>query len=331
MKARGALLIGILFLLWPSGQAHAAPSAEEILKAVVKIRATIPREAESARTLGTEREGNGVVIDSEGTILTAGYLIRDARTIEVTVQGREPAAAKVLGYDFNTGFGLLRTGTKLGLEPIPLGKSSAVKAGEAILVAAHGGEGNALVALVVSRSEFAGHWEYLLDEAIYTVPAHANFGGAALIDAGGQLVGIGSLFTQVLVPEFGFISCNVSIPIDLIRPILANLIETGRSGKAERPWLGISAEESHGRIFITKITEGGPADKAGLKPGDIILTVAEKEITGLADFYRKVWATGTAGVQVPLTVLQGVKVRDLKVRSRDRAEHASQHKGDITL
>ncbi|MHB8771427.1 MAG: S1C family serine protease [Syntrophales bacterium] len=325
------LLAGTLFLICLPGQSTAAMSAEEVLKAVVKVRTTIPKQAESARTLGTEREGNGVVIDADGTILTAGYLIRDAKSIEVTVLSGEPVSARFVAYDFTTGFGLVRAEKPLGLEPMPLGQSAAVKAGDAIVVAAQGGEAAVQVALVVSRGEFVGHWEYLLDEAIYTVPAHGRYAGAALIDAGGRLVGIGSLVTPVLVPEFGLISCNVSIPVDLLRPILANLIKTGRSGQAPRPWLGINAQEAHGRIFVTRIIPGSPAENAGLKPGDIFLTVAGKEITGLADFYRKVWATGTAGVQVPLGVLQGVKVREIKVRSLDRSWHSAPPRGDVTL
>lgn len=332
MRRIGLMFVGMMFLISYPGQTDAAPSPEEVLNAIVKIRTTISKEAESAKTLGTEREGNGVVIDSAGTILTAGYLIRDARSIEVTTHKGESVSAKLVGYDFNTGFGLLRTEKNLGLPPITLGQSSTVKAGEAILVAAHGGENAAQLALVVSRSEFAGYWEYLLDEAIYTVPAHGSYGGAALIDAKGELVGIGSLFTQVLIPEFGFVSCNVSIPIDLLRPILADLMKTGRSGKAQKPWLGINAEESHGRVFITRTTPGGPAEKAGLKRGDIVLTVAGREVSGLSDFYRKVWSVGAAGVQVPLGILQNVKVLEIKVRSLDRSQSLNAApKGDLTL
>ncbi len=331
MNTLRLLVAATLFSFCLPGQSAAAMSAEEVLKTVVKVRTTISKEAESARTLGTEREGNGVVIDSDGTILTAGYLIRDARTIEVTAQNGESVSARFVAYDFNTGFGLVRAEKNLGLEPIPLGQSSAVKAGDAILVAAHGGEAAVQVALVVSRGEFVGYWEYLIDEAIYTVPAHGRYGGAALIDSDGRLVGIASLLTQVLVPEFGLISCNVSIPIDLLRPILASLLRTGRSGQAPRPWLGINAQEAHGRIFLTRVVPGSPAEKAGLKPGDIFLTVAGKEITGLADFYRKVWATGTAGAQIPLGVLQGVRVREIKVRSLDRSWHAVPPRGDVTL
>jgi S1-C subfamily serine protease len=300
------------------GHAYADSSTEELLKAVVKIRSTIPKEAESASTLGTEREGNGVVIDSEGTILTVGYLIREAERIEVIAQEGKPVRATFVGSDYNTGFGLLRTDKPLGVVPIKLGESSVVKEGDSLLVAGHGGKDSVQAAWVISRKEFAGYWEYLLDEAIYTFPAFANFSGAALITHEGKLAGIGSLFNQVQISGLGLLPCNVFIPIDLLNPILADLKNTGRSGKAQRPWLGINAEEAHGRIFITKVTSGGPADKAGLKPGDMMLMVDGKEVSGLSDFYRKLWAVGNAGVQVSLSILQGAKVRDVKVSSIDR-------------
>ena len=318
MNAIVIMALSVLVLIGLNGPVCADSSTEAILRSVVKIRATIPKEAESAGTLGTERQGNGVVIDSEGTILTVGYLIREAESIEVTVQGTKSVGARVVGYDFGTGFGLIRTEKSLGVKPIALGKSSAIQIGDSILVAGHGGKDSVLVSRVISRQEFAGYWEYLLDEAIYTLPAFENFSGAALIDTEGKLIGIGSLFTQVLVPNWGLVGCNIAIPIDLLAPIIDDLKRIGRSGKEQKPWLGINAAESHGRIFITKITPGSPAENAGVKPGDIILMVDGKEVGGLSDFYRKVWAVGRAGVQIPLSILQGSKIRDINVHSIDR-------------
>jgi S1-C subfamily serine protease len=314
------ICFGVFFtiLILLSIPAYAGQTAEEILKAVVKIRSIIPKDAHTATTLGIEREGSGVVIDSEGLILTIGYLIVEAETIEVVGPEAKPVSATFVGYDHNTGFGLLRTEKPLGVAPIKLGRSSTVKAGDPILVAGHGGTDSAIAGRVISRKEFAGYWEYLLEDALYTAPAYANFGGAALIDPDGQLLGIGSLLSQILIPGLGSISCNIFVPIDLLEPILSDLKTAGRSRKPPRPWLGINAEETHNRVFITKVTSGGPAQRDGVQPGDLILSVKGKAVNGLADFYRKVWEVGNAGVDVRLTLLRGTRIQNITVRSADR-------------
>ena len=297
---------------------YADQEAKEILKAVVKIRSIIPKEAHSAGTLGTEREGNGVVIDSKGHILTIGYLIIEAESIEVTPPEGKPVSATFVGFDHATGLGLLKTETPLQMRPMKMGQSSKIKEGEPVLIAGYGGEDAVQAARVISRKEFTGYWEYLLEEALYTAPAFVNYGGAALIDRNGLLVGIGSLFSQVVIPGFGTLPCNISVPIDLLPPILNDLITKGRSQKAPRPWLGINAEEAQGRVFVTRVTPGGPAERGGLKPGDLVLTVKGREVSGLTDFYRKIWALGNAGVEVPLAILQGVQIREITIRSSDR-------------
>jgi len=312
------LLIMILVLVVFSLPAFAEQDAKEILKAIVKIRSVIPKDAHTASTLGTEREGNGVVIDSKGYILTIGYLIAEAESIEVIGPEDKPIRATFVGYDHNTGFGLLRTEKPLEVAPMKIGQSSEVKEGEPVLVAGYGGAESIQVARVISRKEFTGYWEYLLEDAIYAAPAYSNFGGAALIGREGQLLGIGSIFTQFTIPGLGSLPCNMFVPIDLLNPILDDLKTAGRSRKAPRPWLGINAEEAHGRVFITRVTAGSPAEKAGLKPGDLILTVKKNAVNGLADFYRKVWALGNAGVEVPLGVLHGIESRDVTIHSGDR-------------
>ena len=293
---------------------------EEVFKAVVKVRAIIPKDARSASSLGTEREGSGAVIDSKGHILTIGYLINEAESIEVTGPEGRPVPATYVGYDYDTGFGLLRADKPLNVEPIKLGQSSNLKIGDPLLVVGHGGKDAAQGVRVIGRKEFAGYWEYLFDDAIYTAPAYANFGGAALISPDGRLQGVGSLFTQISVPGWGSLPCNIFVPIDILTPILDDLMTIGRSRKPSRPWLGINAEEAHGRIFITRVTAEGPAERAGLQIDDLILAVQGKSIEGLADFYRKIWAIGNAGVDVPISVLRGTKILEIIVRSGDRYE-----------
>jgi S1-C subfamily serine protease len=295
--------------------------AKEILKAVVKIRVAVPDYARSAKTLGTEREGSGVVIDAKGHILTIGYLITEAETIEVFGPDGKAVSAEAIAYDFRTGFGILKTNKPMEVRPMELGRSSEVKEGDPILVAASGGEEGAIGARVISRKEFAGYWEYLLEDAIFTAPPHPNFGGAALVDRTGKLVGIGSLFTQIALAGLGVIPGNLFVPIDYLKPILSDLITKGQTPDPPRPWLGVNVEENHGRVFVTRITPESPAEKAGLKMGDIILTVNQKEVTGLADFYRKIWGLGNAGVEIPLGLLQGIQIREIKVKSGDRTQY----------
>ena len=202
--------------------------------------------------------------------------------------------------------------------PMGLGRSTGIDTGAPVLVASYGGLETTQGARVVIRQEFAGSWEYLLEDAIFTVPPHAQFNGAALIGRDGRLIGIGSLLTQIELPGLGVAPCNMFVPIDLLKPILSDLMLSGRSKGPPRPWMGLSSEEVYGRVFVLRVTVGGPAEKAGLQPRDIILTVDKKPLTGLADFYRKVWALGSAGVDVPLTVLQKNRIREMRLRSGDR-------------
>jgi S1-C subfamily serine protease len=303
------------------GSANAEQAPEELLRAIVRIHATVPENARTALSLGTTREGNGVVIDKEGYVLTIGYLILEAERIEVVGQKGETLKATFVAYDHNSGFGILRTEKPLNVTPMKLGQSSGVTVGDPVLVASYGGPDAVQGARVITRKEFAGYWEYLLEDAIFTTPPHLSFGGAALIGRNGRLIGIGSLYTRVTLPGIGAMPTNVFVPIDRLKPILDDLIAGGRSREPTRPWLGLYSEEAHGRVVILRVASGSPAEQAGLQPGDIILKVKKGAVKGLADFYRKVWALGEAGVDVPVSILQGTEIRDVVVHSADRHEY----------
>jgi S1-C subfamily serine protease len=297
---------------------YAQQQPDEILKAVVKIRAVIPSDARTAPFLGTEREGNGILIDSAGYILTIGYLILESRTVEIIDLENNVVEAEYIGYDYDTGFGLIRAVKLLDVEPLKLGSSAELKQGDPALVAGHMGSEDVVGVRVVQRGEFVGSWEYLLDNAIYTTPPYQNFAGAALIGPDGSLLGIGSIYTRLNVAGFGSIPANMFVPIDLLKPILDDLKTAGRSRKPQRPWLGVFTEESHGRIFITRLIPGGPGEKGQLQAGDMILKVAQQPVKGQADFYRKVWDLGNAGVKVPISILRETEIKDVTVNSIDR-------------
>ena len=297
------------------------PSAESVLDGVVRVSTKVPSSARSARTLGTEREGSGIVIDADGLVLTIGYLLLESEEIEIGLTDGRKFGASLVAYDHDTGFGLLRTTGKLGVKPVELGDSDVLKAEDQVLVAAHGGQRMAMPALVVSRRAFAGYWEYLLDNAIFTSPPHPAFGGAALFAGDGRPVGVGSLIVGDAAGPEQQVPGNMFVPIDRLKPILAELLDNGRTSGPRRPWLGLYSEEVHGRLFVTRLAPGGPAEAAGIAKGDLVLGVGGQAVSGLADFYRKVWALGPAGVSVPLDVLHGTEVKPVQVKSGDRYQY----------
>jgi S1-C subfamily serine protease len=311
------LLLGAIAAPNP-GRADDQTPADKVLSAVMRLQAKVPEDARTARYLGTERDGSGVAIDSDGLVLTAGYLIAEAESITLTLADGRKVAANPVAYDNDSGFGLVRATEPLKVKPIELGDSGTLKVRDRALVASFGGADAALPALVVSRRTFAGYWEYLLQNAIFTVPPHPAFSGAALIAADGKLVGIGSLAVGDAAGGDDAIPGNMFIPINRLKPILADLLEKGRAAGPKRPWLGINSQAVLGRIFVTRVTEGGPAAAAGIKQGDLVLGIGGRPVTDLEDFYRRLWASGEAGAAVPLDVLQGVTVKRIEVKSADR-------------
>ena len=288
--------------------------------AVVGIKVRAIANARSADNLGIERSGSGVLVAPQGLVLTIGYLILEADDVEIiTGEGRRVPAA-VVAYDHATGFGLLKPLASLGVKPIALGSSAKVDVLDRLLVAGGIGEENVSVATVVAKRPFAAYWEYLLDEAIFTSPPRSDFGGAALIDRSGELVGIGSLFVMDAATPGERMPGNMFVPIDLLKPVLAEMISTGRQHGGRRPWLGVSSIEQDGRLRVLRVSSDGPAEKAGLAAGDIILSVDGTTVETLPAFYRKLWAAGKPGAEVTLKVLKGAEVREYRIRSMDRID-----------
>jgi S1-C subfamily serine protease len=319
LAAIAALASGHVPVLAAEGKpppAHQQTTVDAL--SVVMVRTRALANARSAPTLGLLRQGSGVVIDSGGLVLTIGYLIIEAETVELTSADGRTVPATVVGYDHATGFGLLRALAPLPIKPVEFGHSAGVADREMVLVVGYDG---VAPAYVVSRRPFVGYWEYLLDEAIYTAPATVNWSGAALLNREGKLLGIGSLVVGDALGANSQVPGNLFVPIDLLKPILEDLVATGKSSARPRPWIGISSQEVQGNVIVTRVTPEGPAEAANIRAGDVIVGVAGQPIAGQADFYHRLWKTGEAGVTVRLDVLRGGRVEQVTVKSIDRTQH----------
>ena len=292
---------------------------DHALDAVVLVRSEIPDDAFTAPILGTERAGNGVVINESGLVLTIGYLITEASVIWLATNKGTVVGGYPLGYDQNTGFGLVQPLGKLGVKPIERGSASSLRVGENVVVAGHGGRAHALKATVFAKREFAGYWEYVLDEALFTAPAHPQWGGSALIGADGKLAGIGSLLVQEKI-DASTLQGNMIVPIDLLAPILDDMTKTGRASRAPRPWLGMYATEAGERLVVAGLAPGAPAERAGIRVGDAVIEVGGAKPSSLADLWRRVWAHGAPGAIVPLKFARGGKIIEARLTSADRAD-----------
>jgi serine protease Do len=286
------------------------------LEGVVKLSIKAVQDARTAESLGAEREGTGVVFGEKGLIVTIGYLILEAGSILVVAGDGRVYPASVIGYDHATGFGVLRAG--IDCRPLEVGSSADVRELATVLVAAHGAAGGASRACVVSRRRFTGWWEYMIEGGIFTAPPRFEHSGAALLDADGRLVGVGSLWVSDALEIGAAFPGNMFVPIDLLKPLLNDLLASGRRREPARPWLGVYSEEVQGHVVVTRVLPQSPAEQAGLARGDIILGVGGQAVGRQSEFYQRLWSSGDAGAPVVLHVLHKKSVRQLTVRSMDR-------------
>ena len=287
---------------------------DRALQSVVGLRATMPADAFTAESLGTERAGHGVLIRSDGLILTIGYLITEADQVWIHLADGRAVPGHALAYDQVTGFGLVQALARIDMPALPIGSSDLLKVDDKVVIGGAGGRKRSVAAKIVAKQEFAGYWEYVLDEAIFTAPAHPNWGGTALVSQAGDLVGIGSLQLEASSGK----DINMVVPIDLLRPILDDLLTLGRPKGPVRPWLGLYVADADDKLVVMGLAGKGPAARAKIETGDAIVAVNGMPPEGLADLFRKIWATGQAGTEVPLTLSRDGKTLDVAVESSDR-------------
>ena len=305
-------------------QSDSDSDIDAILSAIVQVRMKALPNARSSANLGTQREGSGVVIDAQGHIVTIGYVVTEAESIEVTTQAGRTVPAQLVAYDHATGLGLLRSTLPLEkVTPLPLGEVASLEVREPVMALPYGGREAASLAYVMSRRKFTASWEYLLESALFVSPPTLKWAGAALVNHEGKLVGIGSLLvSSVLAAGEGRqqLPGNMFVPVDELKPILSDLIARGRRAGPARPWLGLGTEAVQGYLLVANVSRQGPAEKAGIRRGDILLAIGSDTVNDHEAFYRRLWSMGEAGVEVPLKVLQGGQVKDLSVRSIDRLQ-----------
>lgn len=329
------LALALALAQWSGQAATTTPPVQQTIDAlsrahaaVVGVQAIAGEDAGSAETLGRQRQGSGVVIGPDGLILTIGYLMLEAEHIQILTQDGRRLPAQAVAYDLATGFGLLRPLLPLrGVAPVPLGNHPELEPGMVLMTATGGDSGDVAMTQLVGKRAFSGYWEYFIDTALFTSPPVANHSGAPLFNQKGELVGIGSLFVMDALGTGQQVPGNMFVPVDLLKPILAEMQSTGSTRLSKRPWLGVNSVEQSGRVQVARVGKASPASAAGLQPGDVVLAVDGTKVTTLEGFYKKLWDRADAQAEVQLTVLQGAEVKTLTVKPVDRMSTMRKPKG----
>jgi S1-C subfamily serine protease len=318
--------LALALLAWAAHASSTEPRYQTMIDALTRANAAVvgvqvvaTQGARSAETLGRERSGSGVVIGPDGLILTIGYLMLEADAIQVITQDNRTLPARAVAYDLATGFGLIRPLLPLrGVTPVRLGSVADLRTGEPLMVSVGGADGDVSATQLVSKRPFSGYWEYHIDTALFTSPPVTHHSGAALFNQRGELLGIGSLFVGDALGDDRRLPGNMFVPVDLLKPILAELQQTGSSRQSRRPWLGLTSTEQAGRVHVVRVNKDGPAEAAGLQPGDVVLAVDDVQVSTLVDFYKRIWSHAQPDDEIQLTVLQGGTIRVVTIKAVDR-------------
>jgi S1-C subfamily serine protease len=295
---------------------------------VVGVRAVAVEDARSSDNLGREREGSGVIIDANGLVVTIGYLIMEAEHVDLVIDRDRVVPARVVAYDLASGFGLLQALAPLRAPPANLGSSQALSSDEPLMIASGGEAGDISIARMVSRRSFSGFWEYHIDGALFTSPPRTDHSGAALFNARGELMGIGSLIVlDAMGSGHPRMPGNMFVPVDILRSILPELRQRGATRSSTRAWLGINCVENDGMVRVVRITRESPAEEAGLQPGDKILRIDGAPVKNLEGFYKSLWDGTPAEREVTLTVGRGEGEQTVKVQAKDRMKTLRRARG----
>jgi serine protease Do len=297
----------------------------EFNSAIVKVETKVPKDAPSVATLGSQRIGSGVII-GERLVLTIGYVLLEADAVTITSAQGKAVPGNVAGYDHATGFGLVRALVPIEGKALSLGDSDLLSVQQKVFTQGHG-EGVATELVVASRRTFSGSWEYMIDKPIYTYPAVNNWSGSALISQEGQLMGIGSLIVNDAADEPRGVPGNLFVPVNLLKPILDELLANGRRRTNIQPWLGMTTELVQDRLVVLRVSKEGPADRAGVEAGDVVVSVGQDAISGQADFYRRVWKLGPAGTAIKLKLANPRGAKEVEIQSIDRFESMKKPQG----
>ena len=291
------------------------------LGTLVSIQSYIPDNAMSAGMLGTERTGHGIRLREDGLIVTIGYVVTEAEEIWITSHDRRAVPGFVVGSDFESGLALIKTTIPLPGPIMEIGDPSILGVGDTACIAgSREANPQAVEVHVVAKQEFAGRWEYVLDKAIFTAPPYESWSGAALLDQEGRLCGVGSLVIQGFEVNETRRATNMFVPIDLLPPIIDEICEYGRRSTPPRPWLGLLVDDEDDGLIVVGVYRNCPADKAGLRPGDVIIRVGDQPVHSLANMFKTVWSLGAAGINVPLLVLRSSQLQEVVIKSTDRSE-----------
>jgi len=316
---------GLLHILDPSLKLAPHPKQDEVdfdleagLSSIARLTSEVPEDAFSARTLGTERQGNAILLNEEGILLTIGYLVVDAHTITLHAKGGKEVQAELVGYNHESGFALIHALSPLDVPPVTMGTAEDLETDEPVIIAPYGGVDHSISAVVVSRREFAGSWEYMLDSAIFTAPIHPNWSGAALLRRDGTLCGVGSLWVNDAEEGRNESPGNMFVPIDLLKPIYNDMASTGLAQGPQRPWIGMYTAEAMNRLFVSGVIPDAPADIAGVEPGDLVYGINDDDTNSLPEFYRKLWSTGEAGTKIILNLRRDGEDIDVNVETDSR-------------